>query len=457
MEAFKENIVDGIIYTFHFQRLTAAAAHSKINEMIGADTCTLQYVEGLYQRIENKKFSLKKPHLFDLPEHFLKNVVGSLDVKSRAIVRKSCKVFRALVDNQPLRLGNLRIFFHQTPTGTSLHFDGLAVTYIEKEDGCLVECSGGRERCINGEMKQLVLNDLKSIFINPKLEIGKLAIGKTKYNRFRPTFREFALMLSSLEHKLHVEHFRWEVYFKTKYLVKIFDAMKPTTLRSLTSNIVEYEIMSTRLNEQIFNLPQWKGVKKLDCTCIIFPEDFIHLAHIDKVVLTKVNYTEQEEVTGEIIAAMKNQLLENEHFNQLIIRDCPGSIPIENLETILRPFQSPTDPCWAQFDHSNSDKKLLLRVYMQHYWFKGPCYEHDKDDLRMIGLLAFDDSEDESEDDSGDENEDVIEEDSEDDSEDESEDDSEEDSEDDSEDESEDMEFSEEDAEDSLDMSGPED
>ncbi|EGT55062.1 hypothetical protein CAEBREN_16340 [Caenorhabditis brenneri] len=82
MDVYKDNILDGMIYTFHFQNFPVAAAHLMLTQMIGSEACTLQYVQGIYKRIEDKKFSLRKPHLLDFPDHILENVVKNLDGES---------------------------------------------------------------------------------------------------------------------------------------------------------------------------------------------------------------------------------------------------------------------------------------------------------------------------------------------------------------------------------------
>ncbi|EGT55080.1 hypothetical protein CAEBREN_15074 [Caenorhabditis brenneri] len=186
MDVYKDNILDGMIYTFHFQKFSAPAAHSMLTQMIGSEACTLQYVEGLYKRIEDKKFSLMKPHLLDMPDHILENVVKELDEESRIIVRKTCKKLRAHADNHHRRLEELNVFFNKTERSVSLHLNNLAVYYFEEEEGCLVQFYNPffsnkvkkRSKFIEGEMKQLVTQDLKTILVNPKLEIEELEIEK---------------------------------------------------------------------------------------------------------------------------------------------------------------------------------------------------------------------------------------------------------------------------------------
>ncbi|CAL2052023.1 unnamed protein product [Caenorhabditis brenneri] len=248
-------------------------------------------------------------------------------------------------------------------------------------------------------MRQLLLNDLKSILINPKLEIGKLAITKDVFLGFRSYFDEFVQLLSSLEHKVHVEYFKWELYYETNQLMETLNAMKTPTLSRLkwTNTTTERLYPFLELKKELFNLPQWKGVKKLNCYCRMDPKNYIYLAQFDKVVLTKDPFTNQGEVklTGEIIMAMKNKLLENENFDQIIINEKHAWNPVRKLKPILRPFQSPTDPRWAQFDYPNSDKKLLLRVYYGHIWLKGPCYKQDEHEEKDI--LSEEESEEENE------------------------------------------------------------
>ncbi|EGT55091.1 hypothetical protein CAEBREN_22106 [Caenorhabditis brenneri] len=398
MEVFKENIVDGMIYTFHFQHFPATAAHIMIGQMIGSDICSLQYVEELYKKIEEKKFSLKKPQLLDMPPHFLENVVKELDVESRAIVRKTCKTLRAFVDHIPLRLEYLAINFSRNPSNSrriniKLHFADIVVSYYEQEEGCLVTKNrqgefrfDGRERFVNGDVKQLVLADLKSIFLNPKLEIEGLAITKTKTYRFNPYFTEFIQMLSSLEHKVHVERFSWSVYYNTDELVEILSAMKPSTLKSFESNSL-YMVhdpylpnLCLELNKCLFNLPQWKGAKELNCTCKMNPRYYVYLAQFDQAYLTRNMHTYGQKMTVKTIMALKKKLLENENFVEMKIFEKPSTIPVKGLKRTVRPFQSPINPRWAQFDYPNSVKKLLLRVYSDHIWFKGPCYESDEDE-----------------------------------------------------------------------------
>ncbi|CAL2035334.1 unnamed protein product [Caenorhabditis brenneri] len=412
MEVFKDNILDGIIYTFHFQRFPAAAAHLMLTQMIGVDTCTLQYVEGIYTRIEDKKFNLKKLQLLDMPPHFLENVVEELDVKSRAILRKSCKTLRAFVDHTPLYLEYVTINFDQNPKRMYLYIGDLAVKYYENEEGCLVRHCYGQRQYVKVKMEQLIVDDLKSFLINPNLKIESLIIANQRDNQ--TSFDEFVRMLSCLEHKLHVEHFEWTLYFNTEDLMKIFSAMKPSTLKSFESSAM---MMGSQLNEQLFSLPQWKGAKKLKFTCKVDPTDLIHLAHFDKVVLARENPIDDEEITGEIIMAMKSKLLDNENFDQIVIYETHGLIPVAKIKRILLPFRSPTDRRCAQFDYPNSDKKLLLRVYSDHIWFKGPCYESDEGEEMMMGLHDYESEEEMFRDEEVDETDEEDEEDEEDDEE----------------------------------------
>ncbi|EGT55104.1 hypothetical protein CAEBREN_08762 [Caenorhabditis brenneri] len=320
MDVYKDNILDGMIYTFHFQHFPAAAAHLMLTQMIGSQACTLQYVQGIYKRIEDKKFSLTKPHLLDMPDHILENVVKELDEESRTIVRKTCKKLRALADNHPRRLEKLNVYFNETKKSVSLHFNGLAVHYIKKEGGCLVEFSLShrfsatksimkRSKFIEGEMKQLATQDLKTILINPKLEIGELEIEKEDGREFYPEFKEFAEMLPTLDHKLHIEHFNWR------------------------------------------------------------------------------------------------KLLENKNLNQIIMYDNHGYYPVQKLRDILSPFQSHSDPGWAEFNYPNSNKKLMIRVYPHTIWFKGPCFKpHEERD----GMMDFEDDDEEDWSDSEDESEEEV-------------------------------------------------
>ncbi|EGT55110.1 hypothetical protein CAEBREN_03725 [Caenorhabditis brenneri] len=323
MDVYKENILDGMIYTFHFQRFPVAAAHLMLTQMIGSEACTLLYVQGLYKIIEDKKFSLTKPHLLNMPDHILENVVKELDEESRTIVRKTCKKLRALADNHPRRLESLYVHFNDTQNSVSLHFNGLAVHYREKEGGCLVEFSHPfsapnsmqKSKVIEGEMKQLATQDLKTILINPKLEIEFFGLYTKIGSGFYPEFKELVKMLPTLDHKLHIEHFLWQ------------------------------------------------------------------------------------------------KLLENKNLDQIIMHDNYGYNPVKKLRDILRPFRSHSDPSWAEFNYPNSDKKLMIRVYEDNIWFKGPRFRRDEEIEKMVDDEddSWLDSEDESEEEVTDEEETDVE------------------------------------------------
>ncbi|CAL2035336.1 unnamed protein product [Caenorhabditis brenneri] len=415
MEVFKDNILDGIIYTFHFQNFPAVAAHLMLTQMIRSEACTLQYVQGLYKRIEERKFSLKKPHLLDFPDHVLENVVKELDVESRAVVRKTCKKLRSLVDNHPRRLKRLYVHIDVAQQSVALHSDGLHVYYNQKKGGCLVELSHPfratksvkRSKFIEGEMKQLATQDLKTILINPKLEIEFFGLYTKMGCGFYPKFKELVEMLPTLHHKLHIEDFLWQVNFSTDDLVKIFESMKPGTLKIIQSDTHRRSTCS-HLKTKIFKLPQWREAKTLDCKCLMKWKNCIHLTHFQKVILNKNSLSDRrDEITGEIIMAMKDKLLENKNLNQIIMHDNHGYNPVKKLRDTLRPFQSHSDPRWAEFNYPNSNKKLWIRVYEDTIWFKGPRFRRDIEIERMVDDEDYSwlDSPDESEEDMNDEEE----------------------------------------------------
>ncbi|EGT38045.1 hypothetical protein CAEBREN_24512 [Caenorhabditis brenneri] len=64
--------------------------------------------------------------------------------------------------------------------------------------------------------------------------------------------------------------------------------------------------------------------------------------------------------------------------------------PVKKLQAILQPFQTSSANRWAQFNYPNSDKKLMICVYI---WFKGPCYKLDKEVEKLIN--PFEDERDE--------------------------------------------------------------
>ncbi|EGT55073.1 hypothetical protein CAEBREN_01547 [Caenorhabditis brenneri] len=88
-----------------------------------------------------------------------------------------------------------------------------------------------------------------------------------------------------------------------------------------------------------------------------------------------------------MIMAMKNKLLKNKNFDQLLIHNKRDRNPVKKLRAILRPFKSPTDFRWAEFSYPDSDKKLLVSVYLHIVWFKGPCYEPDEGEKRLVKLF----------------------------------------------------------------------
>ena len=128
----------------------------------------------------------------------------------RAVVRKTCKKLRSLVDNHPCRLERLSVQYYAD--FVSIHIDDLMVTYYEMIEGNMVDLYGPemsfkREKFIEGEIEQLLIEDLKTILINPKLEIGEFYITDEETYRCYPNFQQFVEMLQSLGHKLHIELF----------------------------------------------------------------------------------------------------------------------------------------------------------------------------------------------------------------------------------------------------------
>ncbi|CAL2035337.1 unnamed protein product [Caenorhabditis brenneri] len=283
-------------------------------------------------------------------------------------------------------------------------------TPIEKEGGCLVEFSHRfsalksilkRSKFIEGEMKQLATQDLKTILINPKLEIEALEIEKEDGGReFYPEFKEFVEMLPTLDHKLHIEHFCWHVDFSTDDLVEIFKSMKPGKLRTIHSETHRRTTNWSHWENKIFNLPQWKEAKTLYCECLISWKSCIYLAHFEKVILHKNSHADRrDKITGELIMTMKDKLLENKKLDQIVLHDNYRYHSFKKLQDIFSPFQSHSDPRWAEFNYPNSNKKLMIRVYDDTIWFKGPCF---KPDPQIEGMM---DGEEESEEEVTDEEE----------------------------------------------------
>ncbi|EGT31696.1 hypothetical protein CAEBREN_04361 [Caenorhabditis brenneri] len=359
MDEFKDNILDGVVYTFHFQGVPAATAHEKLTEMTGGELYTLDRVEDLYRRIDDKKFGLKKQDFSQLPEHFLQDVIEYSDWRSRATLRKTCKPLRELADATRFRIKKFVI--DGRDGGVEIILDNHAAIY---------------------EVYRRATNDLKTILMNPKLEIEEFLLDSIEWNishRFeRSIFEAFPL-----SHSLHVENFSWEGQSPTDEFITLVRTLNSETLKSISVQYLHLDSFG-----ELSETPQWMNAKKFKSIDCDFPEgSFIHLAHFEKAIVEDADVS----LPFEEVIELKDRLLLNPKLDQLKIK-----LFCRNDRQFKRAFRrlNITDG-WANFDYPDSNLKLSLRVTSVYVWFKGPCYvedENDQDvrrDARMRRLQAL--------------------------------------------------------------------
>ncbi|CAL2035658.1 unnamed protein product [Caenorhabditis brenneri] len=341
MDEFKDNILDGVVYSFHFQGVPAATAHEKLTEMTSGEVYTLDKVEDLYRRIGDKKFGLKKQDFSRLPEHFLQDVIEHSDWRARATLRKTCKPLRKLVDNTRLRIKNFEI--DGTDNGAVIKIDDHLALYRPPT------------------------NDLKTILMNPKLEIEEFLLDSIEWNishRFeRSIFEAFPV-----SHSLHVENFSWEGQSPTDEFITLVRTLKPKTLKSFYVHNLRLDFFG-----ELSETPQWMNAEKFKSIDCDFPEgSFIHLAHFEKAIVEDADAF----LPFEEVIELKDRLLLNPKLDQLKIKPVGG-----NDRRLIRAFRRlNNENGWAYFQYPDSNLKLFLLITGIFVWFRGPCYVEDGND-----------------------------------------------------------------------------
>lgn len=377
MNRFKDNTLETIVYTFHYQHFPASAALAMLGEMTeGLCTYTLEDVKEMYRKIEEGEIGLKKKLDFcDLPEKFLKNVVKELDWINRMKLRKTCKTLRRLVDEHPHRVEKFYVWYGRRDVQFEIN-DDLKVKYWswDKGDLCRVYAIGSEEKKdIQGEKEKLMENDLKTFFINPNLEIGELRFYHLSNQVQSGDLFEF---LSNMNHQVHVERLNYQRYFDPEFITKLLKCFKPGVLHTIephpqaSSDLV--------LGRGVFELEQWKKAKVFMSICVVPTKDFIHFAHFNRVIVVTPAY----KMAGKTILAIKDKLLENPDFGSMMIKTPRYWDQVGKMRKALLPFT--VDDEWAHFQYPGSDKKLLIRVYYNLVWFKMSSYEPDRQDGFLI-------------------------------------------------------------------------
>ncbi|CAL2035657.1 unnamed protein product [Caenorhabditis brenneri] len=345
MDEFKDNILDGVVYSFHFQGFPAATAHDKLTEMTGGEVYTLDKVEDLYRRIDDKKFGLRKHDLSKFPDHVLENVIEHSDWRARATLRKTCKSLRKLVDNTRFRIKNFVI------------------------DGT----NGGAELKINDhvaiyQVYRPSADDFKTILMNPKLEIENFVMLELIDPNDR--FGRSILEAVTSNRLLHVESFTWDGLSPTDELIRVVRTLKPEILKSI---YVQYAPLDS-LGE-LSQTPQWMNANKFESGDCDFPEgSFIHLAHFEKAIVENAFFDFL--LPFEEVMELKDRLLLNPKLDQLKI-----NLHGDHDNRLKRAFRRLNRANgWASFNYPDSNLKLFLRVTSVYVWFRGPCYVEDGDD-----------------------------------------------------------------------------
>ncbi|EGT55010.1 hypothetical protein CAEBREN_09092 [Caenorhabditis brenneri] len=379
MTTFKDNVLDAIVYTYHSENFSSQLAYEKLQKLTGAESYTLQDVEKLYKEIDEKVFSLIKPkeiNLVDLPWHFNKEVVSYLDLASRMSLRKTCHLFRHLVDIDKLSIDTLTINLCLRCIKITINESlGICYTKSKSKNCCKVEYNNS-SKDVESSFTKAAFRDLAIILSNPRWEIEVLTVHENIYGdlplKTNLAFRRF---MNSLENKPKVECLGVSSHSSDTLLYSILRNLNETFIKTIEIDPLD-QLQFEKY--EIFELPQWKNATSIFTLHLtLSPDKWHHFLDFNKCVTW---FWSADGLTSDQFLVWKDKLLQNPQLDQAKIRiGSRNGLDLTIINELNESLGIQGVGVWAKINYPESQKKLSICVAKNFIWFKGPEYEESEE------------------------------------------------------------------------------
>ncbi|EFP10476.1 hypothetical protein CRE_22923 [Caenorhabditis remanei] len=398
---FTADVIQGALYALFFQRVSPRIAHQKLLKMTGEEKMTVEQVEKCFE-----EFAREEPEEVEEPVQKLeptletilqilgpKVVAQHMDVRSRLVFRKTNKTNRVLMDNSQHYINQLSLQLQENVFLEISTDDGFSVMNQFVDEG-FVRDHNDVMKLVQTQSRQesfqILVADLKTIFVNPKLVIGTLRLEDCSQNR--RTVARYAW--SAIDKLLQVETLDFNSLKNPRDLKKIIGFMDPSTLRALKvahpedrlSNSPEFDKLDFVFKDGLYETPQWKALKKLKIDRVqeymnVICDHWSHLDYLNIGMSIKgMGHGRRYENMHDEVIELRDKLLENPNLNQYKIRlyPMPRAFEEEIMRTIRTHNTRLMDPKYAYFEYPNHPGKYLyMRVEDSIIWFQGPKFVED--------------------------------------------------------------------------------
>ncbi|EGT55071.1 hypothetical protein CAEBREN_25667 [Caenorhabditis brenneri] len=343
MTTFKDNVLDAIVYTYHSENFSPELAYEKLQKLTGAE------------------FTTKTQHY-----------------NFRMSLRKTCHLFRHLVDIDKLSIDtltiNLCLRYIKITINESL---GICYTKSKSKNCCKIEYNNS-SRDVESSFTKAAFRDLAIILSNPRWEIEVLSVHENIYGdlplKTNLAFRHF---MNSLENKPKVECLGVSSHSSDTLLYSILRNLNETFIKTIEIDPLD-QLQFEKY--EIFELPQWKNATSIFTLHLtLSPDKWHHFLDFNKCVTC---FRSADGLTSDQFLVWKNKLLQNPQLDQAkirigfrtgldltIINELNESLGIQGVG------YNETNPVWAEINYPGSQKKLSICVAKNLIWFKGPEYE----------------------------------------------------------------------------------
>ncbi|KAF1763152.1 hypothetical protein GCK72_011418 [Caenorhabditis remanei] len=384
--AYNQEVINGILFTFHFQKELPFFAHQKLIEITGVEVMSQEQVTEFFKMIDNGEFRLQKEvenvtlaQVLNVPNF----VEKYLDIETRLRLRKTCTTIRETLNEKPLFIDCLKYKCNINCIEISTN-EGFKVSYEITEGGLNVK-NGEKVNLINAtneEKVEIIQRDLMSIFGSEKLRIDTFEIENYK-KHVEAQFGSIALRntLNEVPNKLKIRNLKYGVEEVNEVLIETLKTIDPESLKFLRLFVLQFAYFWTPVVD-LYNLQQWKCLKSLKVFYrVLVISDIIRFyTHVDNAHLEIDGFYSYSNYTPlhTSIMMIKDKLLQNPNLKQFKMEACFGMMnrAFENVKASLQQYNTNNapHPCWISIPYPNSDKKLEILVDKMIIWFKGPCY-----------------------------------------------------------------------------------
>ncbi|EFP10402.1 hypothetical protein CRE_22937 [Caenorhabditis remanei] len=404
---YKPNILDGVLYTLHFQKVPSPLAHQKLLEITGEEAMSLEQVTHFYKKIDNGSFDLREKvkTLEEVIGVMKEQILKYVDVKTRLTLRRTCRSIRATVDTCSQNIQKLKYFYGDD--FIELFVDDFSVRYEFIKGGILVRHEENLKlvRVTDDEEKlEMMRMELMTILGNEKLRIATWRIEEKDPELQTLGMRVLRHILDQLPpQKLKVTRLEYILLDLSEDFTKTLESLDSAYLESLFLSHDPNHRDCVNFDDAIYDLEQWKQLKTLEMDH--------HLSDMRELTRSWTHF-ERARVNFEICVDSETRMWESVHDEVMELKEVLLKHPALNQYQILFKNMRPADfnklnetlgtngPAWTTFKDPGSDKNVLkMLVTEKMIWFKGPCYaEEEEVEMAKKNLDSENDSEDEDDD-----------------------------------------------------------